>query len=91
MTVRKGRDGKRRRRWVGWQVKYGWKSFLQKRSLSLVARSGAVVERLDKVGVSQVPDKKSIRVARQAHASRIDKEWLHLVRPSSSGEGEGED
>ena len=40
MTVRKERDGKRVRRRVGKQVKYGWKSFSQKRSPSVVARSG---------------------------------------------------
>ena len=40
MTVRKEMDGKRVRRRVGKQVKYGWKSFSQRRSPSVVARSG---------------------------------------------------
>ena len=43
MIVRKEGMANAERRRVGWQVKYGWKSCLQKRSLSLVARSGTVV------------------------------------------------
>ena len=40
MTVRKERSCKRNRRRVVWQVKYGWNSFSQQRSPSMVARSG---------------------------------------------------
>ena len=79
----KGGGGRRRRRRVGWQVKFGWKSFLQKLSPMTVARSGTVVTARKRTcgqdrsveGVRQT----FVGVARQTQASCVKQGWSKLV------------
>ena len=48
MTVRREKDGKRRKRRDGWHVSFGWKRSLPRLSLLMVERSGTVFSARDR-------------------------------------------